>query len=238
MARRKKKKYKVYLKNLFKIVMILFLLTTLPVLFFRWVEPPFSSFMLQNRFKAWRNNDRHYQLKYQWVDRENISPNLMLAVIAAEDQKFPDHMGFDFESIGRAIKERINGTNNRGASTITQQVAKNLFLWPGRSFLRKGIEAYFALLIEFFWGKTRILEVYVNIAQFGKGVFGVAEASRIFYGKSPKMLSPYESALLAAVLPGPSRFRVDQPSVFVRKRALWILKQMHQLGDETYLLKL
>ena len=209
------------------------LLTLLPVLALRWIDPPTTAFMLQERFKAWWNKDHRFKVRYQWVNWDRISPHAPLAVVAAEDQKFPDHWGFDREAITDAWQERIEGVRVRGASTISQQVAKNLFLWPGKSFIRKGIEAYFTVLIEILWPKQRILEVYLNIAEFGKGVFGVAAASRTFFGKSPHRLIREECALMAAVLPSPSRLRLDQPSDYVLRRSDWILEEMDRL-DRIY----
>jgi monofunctional biosynthetic peptidoglycan transglycosylase len=144
-------------------------------------------------------------------------------------------LGFDFESITDAWKDHEDGARLRGASTISQQVAKNLFLWPGRSFIRKGLEAYFTVLIELLWSKQRILEVYLNIAEFGKGIFGAAEASRAFFGKSPVHLSRGEAAGLAAVLPSPLRMHAERPSMYVLDRRAWILEQMELLGGSTYL---
>jgi monofunctional biosynthetic peptidoglycan transglycosylase len=164
-----------------------------------------------------------------------ISPYAGIAVIASEDQRFAEHWGFDLDSIQDAIEEREGGGRSRGASTISQQVAKNLFLWPGRSWLRKGLEAYFTVLIELLWSKQRILEVYLNVAQFGDRIFGVDAASRRFFGKRASALSAREAALLAAVLPNPVRMRADDPSPYVRERARWIQRQMQSLGGPGYL---
>jgi monofunctional glycosyltransferase len=169
-------------------------------------------------------------VRYDWVDRERIAPAVPLAAIAAEDQHFPNHWGFDLDAIAEVVSERGEGGRVRGASTISQQVAKNLFLWSGRSWVRKGLEAYLTVVIETLWPKRRILEVYVNIAQFGDTVFGVGAASRMYFGKSPAQLSTREAALLAAVLPNPVRYRVAQPSAYVYNRAVWIEAQMRQLG--------
>lgn len=169
-------------------------------------------------------------VQYRWVDWPRISPQIKVAVIAAEDQTFPTHHGFDLASIDDALEDRELGRRVRGASTISQQVAKNLFLWPGQSWLRKGLEAYFTTLIETLWPKRRILEVYLNIAEFGSGVFGVGAASEIYFGKRPAGLDAPDAALLAAVLPSPKRMRVKSPSRYVRSRQQWILGQMHGLG--------
>lgn len=175
---------------------------------------------------------------YQWTPYAAMDPALPLAVIAAEDQRFPNHYGFDLTEIQLALRDHLAGKQLRGASTITQQVAKNLYLWPGRSLLRKGLEAWFTILLETLWSKRRILEVYLNIAQFGGGIFGVGAASEHYFGKPPAALTAEEAALLAAVLPGPAIYRVDRPSQYVRQRQQWILQHMRQLGGVRYLDKL
>ncbi|UCH22645.1 MAG: monofunctional biosynthetic peptidoglycan transglycosylase [Deltaproteobacteria bacterium] len=229
------------MKYLKRTVAGVLLLTVIPILVLRWVEPPTSAFMLQKRFKAWWNKDNGFKIQYRWVNWERISPHAPLAVVAAEDQKFPIHWGFDREAITDAWQERVEGIRVRGASTISQQVAKNLFLWPAKSFIRKGIEAYFTVLIEILWPKQRILEVYLNIAEFGNGVFGVAAASRTFFEKSPRRLTREECALMAAVLPSPSRLHLDQPSSYVLRRSDWILEEMDRLdriSNQPYLYNL
>ena len=162
-----------------------------------------------------------------------ISPALPIAVVASEDQKFPSHHGFDFESISAALQE--DRQRRRGASTITQQLAKNLYLWPGRSLFRKAVEAYFTVLIEFTWPKRRILEVYLNIVEFGPQVYGVGAASRMFFGKSPKQITSQEAAVLAAVLPNPKRMSARHPSEYVRMRASEIEAAVRALGGPVYL---
>jgi len=206
-------------------MLLLVVVTWMPVLLLTIVNPPVTAFMLQQAGED--HGSGGYD--YQWTDWPGLGTAPALAVMAAEDQKFPDHNGFDMAAIQDAIIGRLDGNRLRGASTITQQVAKNLFLWPGRSFARKGIEAYFTVLIELSWSKRRILEVYLNIAEFGPGVFGVAAASRIYFGKAPARLSDAEAALLAAVLPNPKELRVDQPSAYVRERQRWIMTQLDQL---------
>ena len=207
----------------------------LVVLLLRWVPVPLTSFMLQDRIAALRSGGKDHGFEHDWVAWDEISPNAAVAVVAAEDQKFAYHLGFDVESIDRAMKEAKRGRRLRGASTISQQVAKNLFLWPGQSWIRKGFEAWFTLLIEALWPKQRILEVYLNSAEFGRGVWGVEAASRRFFGKPARRLSRQEAALLAAVLPNPKRFRVEAPSGYVRQRQAWILGQMSALGGSAYL---
>jgi monofunctional biosynthetic peptidoglycan transglycosylase len=172
------------------------------------------------------------------VPLEAISPHQALAVIAAEDQRFPEHSGFDFPAIERAWQDYRQGKSLRGASTISQQVVKNLYLWPGRSLLRKGLEVWFTLLVELSWSKRRILEVYLNIAQFGRDVYGAEAASRYFFQRPASALSREQAALLAAVLPGPVQYRVEAPSDYVRRKRSWILQQMRQLGGLKFLDKL
>jgi monofunctional biosynthetic peptidoglycan transglycosylase len=194
--------------------------TVLLVLPLRWLPPLTSAFMV----RAWvLKPGSAGALRYEWVARPRISRHAAAAVIAAEDQKFLQHPGFDFKSIGTAISDGEGPS--RGASTISQQVAKNLFLWPERSWLRKGIEAYLTVWVELLWPKERILEVYLNIAQFGPGVFGVEAAARQFFAKPAAQLNREEAALLAAVLPNPERLRVARPSAYVRERQAWILAQ-------------
>lgn len=206
------------------------LLTVAPVVVFRWIDPPTTSFMVQRRIECVLHPSRRVPIQFEWTDWDRISKNARLAMIAAEDQRFAVHEGFDFEAIEKAREHNRRRGRVRGASTISQQVAKNLFLWPGRSWFRKGVEAGYTVLIEAFWPKRRVLEVYLNVAEFGDGVYGVGAASRHFFEKSPARLSRHESALLAAVLPNPKRFRVDKPSKYVQRRAWWIERQMIRLG--------
>jgi monofunctional biosynthetic peptidoglycan transglycosylase len=200
----------------------------------RWVDPPFTAFMLEDRVLALVSRTPGYEFRQEWRDWDHISPNAALAVVASEDQRFPVHRGFDFKQIDKALAARERGRRMRGASTITQQVAKNLFLWPGPSWIRKGIEAGVTVLIEAAWSKQRILEVYLNIAEFGRGTFGVQAASRRYFHKDASRLTRDESALLAAVLPAPKRFRADAPSSYVRRRQAWIEYQMAGLGGTSY----
>jgi len=196
---------------------------------FRWLPVPVTAFMVEEKFATWGAEPALGQ-KHDWVPWPQISRHAAIAVIAAEDQKFLLHDGFDFDQIGKAVSEAQRGRRLRGASTISQQVAKNLFLWSGQSWVRKGLEAWFTVLIEFLWPKQRILEVYLNSAQFGRGVWGVQAASRHYFGKDAAQLSRTEAALLAAVLPSPTRSRVTNPSAYVRNRQAWILGQMNRLS--------
>jgi monofunctional biosynthetic peptidoglycan transglycosylase len=211
------------------------LLTSVPVLVLRWLHPLTSAFMIEAQLEAAWNGQHRYQTDYRWVNLEHISPHAAIAVIASEDQQFPFHAGFDFDSIREAVRASERGKRLRGASTISQQVAKNLFLWPGHSFVRKAFEAYFTVLIEALWPKERILEMYLNLAQFGDGIYGVQAAGERFWHEPAGALSSEEAALLAAVLPNPLRLHADRPSDYVLERRDWILGQMQELGGEGYL---
>jgi monofunctional biosynthetic peptidoglycan transglycosylase len=201
----------------------------------RWLRPPTTAFMVQARVGALLDGRSDFSLRHDWVYWEAISPHAGVAVVAAEDQRFPMHSGFDFDAIGRALRERAREGRIRGASTISQQVSKNIFLWSGRSLLRKGAEAYLTVLLEALVPKRRILELYLNIAEFGDGIYGVEAASQIYFRKPSSKLSRSEAALLAAVLPSPRRLHPDRPSEYVRERRQWILAQMTQLGGSAYL---
>jgi monofunctional biosynthetic peptidoglycan transglycosylase len=211
-------------------IVALAVVSTLLILALRWVDPPTTSFMLQRWIGIWLTGRGAPHLRQEWVDWEDISPSVPLAVVAAEDQRFPSHNGFDLVEMERAWRRFRGGGRLRGASTISQQVAKNLFLWRQKSWVRKGLEAWLTLVIELGWPKRRILEVYLNIAQLGPKTYGVGAASRAFFGRPPSALREKDAALLAAVLPNPERFRLDAPSAHVRKRADWIRRQMRQLG--------
>lgn len=202
----------------------------LVVLLLRFVDPPTTAFMLQRRLEAARDDERRFVLRQQWVPLARVAPALKLAVVASEDQKFPHHHGFDVAAIADAVEDRFEGRSTRGASTLTQQVAKNLFLWRGQSFVRKGLEALVTVLLEALWPKARILEVHLNVAEFGDGVYGVEAASRAFFGKSASQVTAEEAALLAAVLPAPKKRSVKAPSEVVSARAAWVVEQMRALG--------
>jgi monofunctional biosynthetic peptidoglycan transglycosylase len=205
------------------------------VLLLRFVAPPTSAFMIDRRIDAWLDEERDFRLDYRWTPIAQVSAQLPIALVAAEDQTFPDHHGFDVAAIQSAMAEAEDGSRLRGASTITQQVAKNLFLWNGRSYVRKGLEAYFTVLIEVLWPKQRIIEVYLNIAEFGDGIYGADAAARRFFGVDASRLSARQAALLAAVLPNPQRMRANPPSPYVQRRAAWIERQVRQLGGPAYL---
>lgn len=210
---------------------LLFLLI-LTILLLRWVNPSFTSFTLQ---ADWYQLEREsYNLRTEWVHQEEIPEHMIWAVVAAEDQLFFEHFGFDIESIQEAWQERQQGEGTRGASTISQQVAKNLFLSPAQSFFRKGVEAGITLIIELLWPKDRIIEVYLNIAEFGPGLFGIGKASEVYFNRPASQLTPEMAARFAAVLPSPKRMRVNPPSPYVQERSRWILRQMNQLTGKTF----
>ncbi|WES67917.1 monofunctional biosynthetic peptidoglycan transglycosylase [Superficieibacter sp. HKU1] len=203
---------------------------------FSIVPVPFSAVMAERQIGAWLTGDFGYLAHSDWMDMDDISPFMGLAVIAAEDQTFPQHWGFDVAAIEKALSHnQRHQTRIRGASTLSQQTAKNLFLWDGRSWLRKGLEAGLTVGIETVWSKKRILTVYLNVAEFGTGIFGVEAAAQHYFHKPARKLTMSEAALLAAVLPNPIRFKVDAPSGYVRSRQAWILRQMRQLGGEDFM---
>jgi monofunctional biosynthetic peptidoglycan transglycosylase len=220
--------------------------TVLQVIVLRFVDPPFSAFMVGRQFEAIGEGDWGYRSSYAWRDLDAISPNLPVSLVAAEDQNFAVHHGFDFAAIekARAHNERMveraekRGTpvkRLRGASTISQQTAKNLFLWQGRSWVRKGLEAWYTVLIEALWPKRRILEVYANIVEFGDGIYGAQAGARHFFGKDASRLAPQEAARLAAVLPSPRRFDAGHPSAYVQRRSNAIQRQARQIGGAAWL---
>jgi monofunctional biosynthetic peptidoglycan transglycosylase len=212
--------------------------TVVAVVALRWVNPPTSAFMIRDRVGALFSRDSGYDFEHDWRDWDDISRQAPLAVVAAEDQRFPLHRGFDFEQIDKALRDRERGRRVRGASTISQQVAKNLFLWPGQSWFRKALEAGITVLIEAAWPKQRILEVYLNVAEFGRGTWGVQAASRRFFDKDASRLTRAEAARLAAVLPAPKRYRAEAAGPYVRRRQAWIERQMVALGGPAYLAEL
>jgi monofunctional biosynthetic peptidoglycan transglycosylase len=205
------------------------LLTVVPVLVLRWLPVPTSAVMLQRML-----NEREWQ-HYQWTGLEHIAADVALAVVAAEDQKFPEHYGFDLQAIRKALSHNARGGQLRGASTLTQQVARNLFLWQGRSWIRKGLEAWMTVLIETLWSKQRILEVYLNIAETGRQTFGVEAAAQRFLATSAARITRRQAALIAAVLPSPNRLHIAHPSPYVLERRDHILQQMEALGGTDYL---
>lgn len=205
--------------------------SVLLILVFRFAPVPMSALMVQRRIQSW-SDPKPYRSRHAWVPLEEIAPAMGAAVIAAEDQNFAEHFGFDWKAIEKAVEHNEHNRRKRGASTLSQQTAKNLFCWEGRTYLRKGVEAWYTLLMEAGWSKRRILEVYLNIVEFGDGVFGVEAASQTYFHKPAKRLRAEEAALLAAVLPNPHKFKANAPSAYLLGRQAWILQQMRQLGGE------
>ena len=205
------------------------------IIAFAYLPVPFSAVMTERQLNAWLSGNFSYVAHSDWVGHERISPWMKLAVIAAEDQHFPTHWGFDLDAIQSVLISQGEGAQVRGASTLSQQTAKNLFLWDGRSWLRKGMEAGLTLGLETVWSKRRILTVYLNIAEMGNGTFGAEAAAQRYFHKPASRLTMSEAALLAAVLPNPLRFQADRPSGYIRQRQQWIMRQMTQLGGEGFL---
>lgn len=223
------KKLLFYFRNLLIVIVVV---PTLAIICLRWIDPVTSTVMLWHDIQSLFDDKKEWS-EYQWLSWEDISIQFPLAVIAAEDQRFPDHFGLDFTELRRAISD--NRGKPRGASTITQQVAKNLFLWNGRSYIRKGLEAGLAILMEMILGKKRILEIYINIAQLGENTYGVGVGSLLFFNKPAGKINRYEAARMAAVLPNPQIFSADKPGKYVLSRQKWIMKQMKQLGGPEYI---
>ncbi len=220
---------------LWKLPLLLLGLSVLQVLALRFIDPPFSAFMAGRQFDVWVAGDWRFRVAYDWRDLDAIAPSLPVSLVAAEDQNFASHSGFDFKAIEKARTNNARGRKVRGASTISQQLAKNLFLWSGRSWVRKGIEAWYTVLIETLWPKHRIIEVYANVAEFGDGIYGAQAAARSFWGKDAARLSSTESARLAAVLPRPKRYSAARPGPYVQRRAQWIERNVRRIGGTGYL---
>lgn len=223
------------LLSLFRIlkylVVIFFASSIFFVVLYKYVNPPITPLMvIRLGEQAW--DGKPLTLKNEWLGIDKISKNLPLAVIASEDNLFLTHKGFDFESIEKAqeYNQKKQGKKVRGASTISQQTAKNVFLWPQRSWVRKGLEVYFTVLIEFVWGKKRIMEVYLNVIEMGKGTYGAESASQYGFGKSASNLSRSEAATIAAILPNPLKWNLKSPTPYIEGRKQWILWNMNNLG--------
>jgi monofunctional biosynthetic peptidoglycan transglycosylase len=213
-------------RTFFKIVLYGFLLSVIYILVCKWINPPITVTQLNSFFTG-------HGLKRDYINYNEMGSNIKLAVMAGEDQLFPDHNGFDFKSIQKAMKHNQKSKSLRGASTISQQVAKNVFLWQGRSYFRKGLEVYFTFMIEHIWGKKRILQMYLNVAQMGDGIFGVQAAAKHYFNKDAKDLTRKEAAMIASCLPNPVEFTIRPISDRVATRYPWILRQMNNLqADE------
>ena len=221
-------------RRLLKLLLWFAVGSALLVLALRWINPPGTALMVERKVESWIDA-QPIDLQRSWRPWQALPDDLKIAVIAAEDQKFAEHWGFDLAAIRSALAHNERGGSLRGASTLSQQVAKNLFLWSGRSWLRKGLEVWFTGLIELCWSKQRILEVYLNTVEWGDGVFGAEAAARAHFGKGAPYLSKQQAALLAAVLPNPRAWNPARPSTYVARRANWIRQQMWQLGGSHYL---
>lgn len=214
----------------FKRLLIFFFASTLlTVIIYIFINPPLTPLMLIRSTSQLFSGD-DLKLKKEWVKIESISPNLIKAVIASEDNNFTDHWGFDFEAIKKANELNKKGGKLRGASTISQQTAKNVFLWPDRTWVRKGFEVYFTGLIELFWTKKRIMEVYLNVIEMGDGIYGAEMASQYYFKKSAKDLSPSEAALIASILPNPRKWHADNPNSYIKRKQQRILLLMNKMG--------
>lgn len=206
-----------------------FLISIASALILRFVPPPLTPLMVIRGIQG-MSEGRGFVIRKQWQPLERISPLLIQAVIASEDQKFPNHFGFDLQAISKAYSNNLIGKRQKGASTISQQTAKNVFLWPTSSYLRKAIEVYFTLLIESVWSKERIIEVYLNVAEFGPGVYGAEQAAQMYFHKSALGLTSREAAMLAAILPAPRRWDAAHPTTYLLQRRRWIMQQMRNVG--------
>ena len=229
MRRRRRRTARKLLTALLLALAALLFASAAPVLLLRYLDPPTTSFMLQRRIEARRAGRDDFAIRQQWVPLASLPAHVPVAVLSSEDQRFFSHSGFDVRAVKHALGAHLQGGELRGASTITQQVAKNLFLWEGRSLLRKGLEGYFTVLLELCWPKRRILEVYLNVAELGDGVFGIGAAARHHFGHDERRLTAGEAALLAAILPSPRTRDPRQPSAQVLRKQRWILQQMRVL---------
>ncbi|MBA3663153.1 MAG: monofunctional biosynthetic peptidoglycan transglycosylase [Bacteroidetes bacterium] len=218
-------------KFLFKVFVGFIIVSVVSVIAFRWVAVPVTPLMLLRCIEQ-KADGKNMTLKHDWVKLEEISPKLQLAVVCSEDQNYLKHFGFDWGAIEKAMKANESGKKLRGGSTISQQTAKNVFLWPGRSFIRKGFEAYFTLLIEIFWSKERIMEVYLNSIEMGDGVYGAESAAQHWFKKPASKLNKAESAAIAAVLPNPRKYIANPPTSYIAKRKAWIMQQMSFWGNQ------
>jgi monofunctional glycosyltransferase len=221
------------LKNLLILCLCLFIFSIAIVVVFRFAPVPYTPLMLLRLYEQ-KSEGKEMVLKHEWVPIEEISIHLQKAVIASEDGFFLKHHGFDIEAIKKAMKNNEAGNRIKGASTISQQTAKNVFLWPGRSYFRKGLEAYFTVLIELIWGKQRIMEVYLNSIEMGNGVYGAQEASHFWFKKDAKKLSPYEAAAIAAILPNPRKYKATNSSSYINDRKETIMQVMNTLQPIVY----
>lgn len=217
-------------KFIWKVSVGFFIVSIGLVLVYRFVPVPITPLMVIRLVEQGLDPDKELRLVKDWVPITEISRHAPQAVVAAEDQTFLKHYGFDFKSLEKAWKSNQSGNRVRGASTITQQTVKNVFLWPSRSYIRKGIEVYFTVLVEIFWSKERIIEVYLNVIEMGEGVYGIEAASQTFFKKSAATLSKDQAAAIAAVLPNPRRWNPARPTPYIQGRKSWIKRQMSNLS--------
>jgi monofunctional biosynthetic peptidoglycan transglycosylase len=201
------------------------------VIIFGFLPPPCTPLMLVRLVEQATNPAQTLRLRQTWLTANEISPNMYRAAIAAEDQNFNEHFGLDFGAMKKALKNNQQGKKIKGGSTITQQTAKNLFLWQGRSYLRKALEAYFTILIEIFWSKKRILQMYLNIIEMGDGIYGIQAAAQYYFKKPAAQLTPAQAATIAAILPNPRRWSASKPTPYIIKKRNWILRNMNNLGN-------
>jgi len=225
--------FKKLFKWIFKAAVAFVVLSVFSVIVFRWVPVPFTPLMLIRNMEQWSKGEKA-PFEHDWVSIDKISPNLGKAVIVSEDQKFMGHFGFDIEAMEKAYEKNKNRKRIKGGSTISQQTAKNVFLWPQRSYVRKGFEVYFTFLIEVFWSKERILEVYLNSIEMGKGIYGAEAAAQHWFRKPAAKLNSYEAASIAAILPNPRKYRANSSSGYIERRKNWILRQMNYYGPLIY----
>ena len=217
-----------------KLMLYFFIGSVALTIIYRFVPPPFTYLMIQ-RLVEQKMDGEDLKLRKDWVSIEEMSPYLVRAVIASEDQHFNEHWGFDIEALQKAYQHNQKSKKVKGGSTISQQVAKNVFLWPGRSYFRKGLEAYFTILIEITWSKKRIMEIYLNEIEMGNGIYGAEAAAKKYFRKPAKDLSKRESALVAAVLPNPIRWTPANPNAYIQRRQYRILRAMRYVGKPEYL---
>ncbi|MFC3416237.1 monofunctional biosynthetic peptidoglycan transglycosylase [Algoriphagus hitonicola] len=217
-------------KFFLKLTLWFFIVSIGLVIIYRFVPVPITPLMVIRLVEQGFDEEKSMKLKKDWVPIEKISKNVPQAVYAAEDQKFLEHSGFDLEAMKKAWEGNKQGKNIKGASTITQQTVKNVFLWPNRSYIRKGLEAYFTLLVELIWSKERIMEVYLNVIEMGEGIYGIEAAAQHYYQKPAINLNRHESAMIAAVLPNPRRWNPKRPTPYIIGRQAWILRQMNNLN--------
>ena len=226
---------KTILGKIFRIIwktcLLFVILSITSVVVYKWVLVPITPLMVIRCIEQ-KSEGKEIMMKHDWVSLQKISPQLQLAVVCSEDQNYLKHSGFDFGAIQKALKENERGKRVRGGSTITQQTAKNVFLWQGRSYLRKGLEAWFTLLIEFFWNKERIMEVYLNSIEMGNGIYGAESASQFWFKKSASNLSKDEAAAIAAILPSPLNYKANPANNYIQKRKVWVKQQMNYWSNK------